>query len=63
MATSLKFVGETEVRQFILYLQSRKGLKADVSAHTLNNRVRALRAFFAWLDRKGYTRDHLIQDL
>ena len=34
-----------------------------VSPNTVNNRVRALRAFFAWLNRKGYTEDHVLKDL
>ena len=33
------------------------------SSHTLNNRVRALRAFFAWLHRRGYTKEHRLKDL
>ena len=41
--TSLEHLGEDEVREFILYLQGRKGLWGLASSHTLNNRVRALR--------------------
>ena len=63
MSTSLEAIGEMEVRQFILYVQSRPGLKGEVSTHTVNNRVRALRAFFAWLNRKGYTEEHLLKDV
>ena len=63
MSTVLEHLGEGEVREFILYLQTRKGLWGPVSSHTLNNRVRALRAFFAWLHRRGYTEEHRLQDL
>ena len=63
MPTALEHLGEGEVREFILYLQTRKGLWGPVSSHTLNNRVRALRAFFAWLHRRGYTEEHRLQDL
>ncbi len=34
-----------------------------VSPNTVNNQVRALRAFFAWLNRKGYTEDHVLKDV
>jgi len=53
MSTILNTIGEMEVRGFILHVQSRPGLKGVVSPNTVNNRVRALRAFFAWLNRKG----------
>ena len=61
--TNLEHLGEDEVREFILYLQGRKGLWGLASSHTLNNRVRALRAFFAWLHRRGYTKEHRLKDL
>ena len=63
MSTSLEHLGEDEVREFILYLKGRKGLWGLASSHTLNNRVRALRAFFAWLHRRGYTEEHRLKDL
>ena len=62
MSTSLKAIGEMEIRQFILYVQSRPGLKGEVSTHTANDRVRALRAFSDWLNQKGYTKDHVLKD-
>ena len=61
MSTTLNALGEDEVRQFILYIQGRKGLWGKTSSHTLNNRVRALRAFFNWLYQRGYTQDHRLQ--
>ena len=63
MSTSLEDVGEWEVRQFILHLQEKPGLRGPTSSHTIANRVRALRAFFAWVHRKGYTQHHVLQDL
>ena len=49
MSTCLEDLGEDEVRHFILHLQDRKGLRGKASSHTVNNRVRAVRAFFNWL--------------
>jgi site-specific recombinase XerD len=63
ISTSLKHLGEDEVRAFILYLRGRKGQRGPASSHTVNNRVRALRAFFAWLHRRGYTDEHRLRDL
>ena len=57
-STFLDDVGEGQVREFTLYLQGRKGLWGLASTHTVNNRVRALRAFFSWLHRQGYTEDN-----
>ena len=37
MSTNLKAIGEMEVRHFILYVQSRPGLKGEVSTHTVNS--------------------------
>ena len=63
MSTTLQHLGEDEVRAFVLHLQGRMGLWGPVSSHTLNGRVRALRAFFAWLHRRGYTDEHRLRDL
>ena len=52
MSTRLDDVGEDEARLFILNLQERRGLWGKASSHTVNNRVRALRAFFNWLYRQ-----------
>ncbi len=38
-------------RDFVLNLQARRGRSGHPSTHTINNRVRALRAFFNWLYR------------
>ena len=47
MSTLLEDLGEEEVRQFVLYFQTRKGNRGFVSSNTVNNRVRAFRAFFS----------------
>ncbi len=61
--TCLGFIGEMEVREFILYLQEKKRNGKQLSNNTLNNRVRALRAFFSWLAREGYTEENLLARL
>ncbi len=56
MSIRLRDLGEEEVRRFVLHLQGRKGVRGErASSHTVNNRVRALRSFFSWLDGRGYT--------
>ena len=55
MSTCLDDIGEDEVRLFILYLKTRPGLRGPASSHTVNNRVRAMRAFFHWLYEEDYT--------
>ena len=61
MSTGLADLGSKEVRQFILHLQERPGLRGPASSHTVNNRVRALRAFFSWLHRQGYTEENKLK--
>ena len=63
MSTCLEDLGEDEAREFILHLQARKGLRGLASSYTVNNRVRALRAFFSWLYSQGYTEDHRLKNL
>src|SRR3990172_5404904 len=55
---SLEFVGEREVREFILCQQEKRKYEDNpffreqdkkLSAYTIQNRVRSLKAFFAWL--------------
>ena len=63
LSTFLKDVGEEEVRTFIADLQSRRKWADSPHVHSdqplsgegIQNRVRALKAFFAWLHREGYT--------
>lgn len=63
LPTTLSSIGEHEVRQFILHIQSKPGIKGAMSTHSVANRVRALRAFFAWLRRRGYLGEDPIKDL
>ena len=54
LSTSLDQIGEPEARSFVLHLQqtpSRTG--KPLSSHSISNRVRALRAFFSWIAKKG----------
>ena len=61
MSTCLDDIGKEEARLFILHLKSRPGLKGPASSHTVNNRVRALRAFFNWLYEEEYTECHRLE--
>jgi len=63
LPTDLGSIGETEVRQFVRHLQSKPGTKGPMSTHSVANRVRALKAFFAWLYRKGYTEENRLGDM
>ena len=63
MSTCLDDLGEEEVRLFILHLMGRPGLRGPASSHTVNSRVRALRAFFNWLYRQGYTDTHRLENV
>ena len=63
MSTCLDDIGEDEVRLFILHLQGRRGLWGVASSHTVNNRVRALRSFFNWLYKQGYTECHRLENV
>ncbi len=56
-------ISETDVREFILYLQEKRWQGRTLSVQTLNNRVRALRAFFSWLARENYTSENLLAGL
>jgi site-specific recombinase XerD len=60
------------VREFVLYLQTRKKWtghpsmppsKANLAAISVQTYVRSLRAFFGWLHREGYTEDNILADL
>jgi site-specific recombinase XerD len=64
LSTNLGSIDEMVVREFLLDLQSRPGCKNEtMSSHSIANRVRALRAFFAWLRDRGYTDEHVLQNL
>ncbi len=64
LSTGLDQIGEPEVRSFVLHLQQTPGRTGKPqSSHSINNRVRALRAFFAWMDRKGFTEINRLKDM
>ncbi|MFC1871877.1 tyrosine-type recombinase/integrase, partial [Chloroflexota bacterium] len=60
---TLGSIDEVTVREFILWLQDRYVNGHKTSVATIDNRVRALRAFFNWLYRKGYTETHILKDV
>ena len=60
---TLGSIDEATVREFILWLQERHVHGHKMKVPSVNNRVRALRAFFNWLYRKGYTETHVLQDV
>lgn len=61
--TNIGSVDEHKVRLFVLYLHSRQCHGHKPSTHTINNRLRALRAFFHWLYERGYTKADLLARL
>lgn len=64
LSTGLDQVGEPEVRRFVLHLQQNPGRNGKpLSSHSINNRVRALRAFFSWMARKGFTETNRLKDM
>ena len=60
---TLDSVDENTVREFILWLQERQVNGHKMKVQSVNNKVRALRAFFNWLYRKGYTDANVLQDV
>jgi integrase/recombinase XerC len=60
---TLDSVDENTVREFILWLQERQVNGHKIKVQSVNNKVRALRAFFNWLYRKGYTDMNVLQDV
>ena len=54
--TVLAALDEMRIRRFLLDLQERPGIKGPrMSSHTMYARVNALKSFFGWLNRQGYT--------
>lgn len=62
-STLIGDIDEMTIRRFILHVQERPGMKGKASTHTVANRVRALKAFFAWLGKKGYTEGDLLREV
>jgi len=65
-------LGETEVREFILYLQQRTRWQENpyilnhqgkLQAISIQTYIRALIAFFNWLYKEGYTRENRLAKL
>ena len=54
-------IDETLIREHILDFQEGKWRNRPLSPSTVNDRVRALRAFFNWIYQNGYTETHLLQ--
>ncbi len=62
--TILDSIDEMVIREFIMDLQGRPGIKGKtMSSHSIYNRVNALRSFFRWLHDQGYTTEHVLRDL
>ena len=52
------------MRSFVLHLQQTPGRTGKpLSSHSINNRVRALRAFFSWMAKKGFTETNRLRDM
>ncbi len=59
------------VRDFILYLQTKRkwnnhpftAPRGNLAATSVQNYVRALRPFFSWLHREGYTKENILAQL
>jgi len=71
-STLIAEIGEPQVRAYIAYLQQKR--KWDDTDHCptaeqglfpggIQNRIRALKAFFAWLHREGYTESYRLEHL
>lgn len=60
---TLGAITENTVREFIIWIKERQVNGHEIRVYTVNNRVRALRAFFNWLYRKEYSAAHLLKDL
>ena len=64
MLTKLDSIDEMVIREFIMELQGRPGIKGKaISSHSIYNRVNALRSFFSWLHGQGYTQEHVLRGL
>jgi site-specific recombinase XerD len=71
--TQLGDVNIQVVREFILYLQTKKKWSdnpyvpspsnGNLSANSVQTYVRGLRAFFSWLHKEGYTEESLLAGL
>lgn len=71
-STALAQVGEPEVRAYIAHLQQRRKWEGSdytptsddlITPGGIQNRIRALKAFFNWLHREGYTKTYRLKGL
>ena len=71
-STTLGELSESEVRQYILFLQNKKKWhdnpyvfknKGKMAAISIQTYIRALRAFFNWLHEEGYTNENRLARL
>lgn len=71
-STQMADIGEPEVRTYVAYLQQKRKWddtdRCPTAAETLSpggiqNRIRALKAFFNWLHREGYTKTYRLEHL
>jgi site-specific recombinase XerD len=71
-STELEDFSLVVVREFVLYLQTRKKWNShphirardgQLAAISVQNYVRGLRAFFGWLHREGYTEENILAQL
>ena len=60
-STCVNDLQDPEGRAFVLHLQARPGLRGPASDATVNNRIRALKAFFNWLYQEGFTKRHQME--
>ena len=60
---TLGSIDENTIREFILWLQERLVNGHKMKVQSVHTRVRALKAFFNWLYRKGYTDTNVLQDI
>jgi integrase/recombinase XerC/integrase/recombinase XerD len=66
LSTFIMDIGEPEVRAFIHHLQNKtkwvkrngRAVTERLSSEGVQNRLRALKAFFNWFHRQGYTEEH-----
>jgi len=62
-SVTLGSIDENTIREFILWLRERITNGHTMKVESVHNRVRALKAFFNWLYRKGYTDTNILQDV
>ena len=59
----MRRITDRALEQYVAMLRERTWNGHPVKASTINNRVRALRAFFRWANENGYTRTQLMKKI